>query len=168
MPRVATRRRAAPPPLPAPRGCTSFKLRALTRRVGQHYDQAMAAVGLKTTQYSLLSHVFRQGPVGSAALAASMALSASTLSRNLRPLIAAGWVELQPGADARSHLVAITDAGRAKRSQAQRQWRGAQESLNRRLGLPMVAALHELIDQALPLLEPSADAEDPEDPEDHT
>lgn len=167
MPRpAAARKPAAPPPSSAPRGCTSFKLRALTRRVGQHYDQAMAGVGLKTTQYSLLSHVFNQGPVGSAALAASMALSASTLSRNLRPLIAAGWVELRPGADARSHLVAITDAGRAKRSEAEAQWRGAQEALNRRLGAPMVAALHRLIDEALPLLEPGA--EDPEETEEQT
>ena len=164
MPRpTAARQPKAPPPSPAPRGCTSFKLRALTRRVGQHYDQALAVVGLKTTQYSLLSHVMQQGPVASAALAASMALSASTLSRNLRPLIAAGWVELRPGTDARSHLVAITDAGRAKRSEAQRTWRGAQEALNRRLGAPMVAALHELIDDAMALLEPGADAEDLED-----
>jgi DNA-binding MarR family transcriptional regulator len=145
------------------RGCTNFKLRALARRVSQHYDQALAAVGLKTTQYSLLSHVAHQGPVGSAALAASMALSASTLSRNLRPLINAGWLELQAGADARSHLVAITAEGRAKRTEAQRQWRVAQEALNERLGLPMVAALHQLIDNALPLLEPGA-GEEPEGP----
>jgi DNA-binding MarR family transcriptional regulator len=163
MPNAAPRKKATPAALPAPRGCTNFKLRALVRRVSRHYDQAMAGVGLKTTQYSLLSHVFNQGPVGSAALAASMALSASTLSRNLRPLIAAGWVELRPGADARSHLVAITEAGRAKRTEAQRQWRGAQEALNRRLGLPMVAALHQLIDEALPLLEPGADDEEAEE-----
>ena len=164
-PRAAARRRARPDPaaLPAPRGCTHFKLRALVRRVGQHYDQVMAGVGLKTTQYSLLSHVFHHGPVTSAALAASMALSASTLSRNLRPLIAAGWIELRPGNDARSHLVAITGAGRAKRAEAQRQWHGAQEAFNQRLGLPMVAALHRLIDDALPLLEPGADAADPEE-----
>lgn len=124
----------------------------------------MAGVGLKTTQYSLLSHVFHRGPVGSVALAASMALSASTLSRNLRPLIQAGWLELRAGADARSHLVALTDAGHIKRSESQRQWRAAQESLNRRLGLPMVAALHQLIDEALLLLEPGAECEEPRDP----
>ena len=159
---VKTKARSAPT-TPAVRGCTNFKLRALARRVSQHYDQAMAGVGLKTTQYSLLSHVRHQGPVGSAALAASMALSASTLSRNLRPLINAGWLELQAGADARSHLVAITAAGRAKRTEAQRQWHSAQLALNQRLGLPMVAALHQLIDDALPLLEPGA-GDDPDEP----
>jgi len=150
-------------PTPAPRGCTNFKLRALVRRVSRHYDLAMAGVGLKTTQYSLLSHVFKQGPVGSAVLAASMSLSASTLSRNLRPLINAGWLELQAGADARSHRVTITAAGRAKRTEAQRRWHSAQVALNHRLGLPLVAALHQLIDDALPLLE-SGDCEDTDEP----
>jgi DNA-binding MarR family transcriptional regulator len=144
--------------LPLVRGCTHFKLRSLVRRVGQHYDQALAAVGLKTTQYSLLSHVLHQGPLASSVLAASMALSASTLSRNLRPLVNAGWLELQAGTDARSHRVAITAAGRAKRSEAQRRWQAAQRSLNHHLGLERVAALHQIIDAVLPMLEPGGEA----------
>lgn len=164
MPAPNRRTTNAPAAAAAPRGCTSFKLRALTRRVGQHYDQAMADVGLKTTQYTLLSHVFHRGPMTSVALAASMALSASTLSRNLRPLVLAGWIELHAGVDARSHLIVITDAGRTKRAEAQRRGRAAQEALNQRLGLPLVAALHQLIDEAMPLLEPAADPPATEDP----
>jgi DNA-binding MarR family transcriptional regulator len=138
-----------------PRGCTHFRLRAFARRVGLHYDRALASVGLKTTQYSLLSNVMHRGPIGSAALAAAMSLTPSTLSRNLRPLIDAGYVELLEGTDARSHGVAITEAGRAKRAEAQRAWRGAQEALNRKLGTDTVAALHALIDEAMPRLEPA-------------
>ena len=47
----------------APKGCTNFKLRQLTRRVSQHYDRVVAASGLKTTQYSLLSQIEHLGPV---------------------------------------------------------------------------------------------------------
>ena len=44
-------------------GCTNFKLRQLMRRVAQHYDLEMSGAGLKTTQYSLLSHVLKlRGP----------------------------------------------------------------------------------------------------------
>ncbi len=50
-------------PSAAPRGCTNLQLRQLTRRVTQHYDAQMAASGLKTTQYSLLSTVNRLGSV---------------------------------------------------------------------------------------------------------
>ena len=41
--------------LDAPKGCTNLKLRQFMRRVAQHYDAEMSKVGLKTTQYSLLS-----------------------------------------------------------------------------------------------------------------
>ena len=44
-------------------GCTNLKLRQLMRRVAHHYDLEMAKVGLKTTQYSLLTYVLGLGPM---------------------------------------------------------------------------------------------------------
>lgn len=131
-----------------PQGCTNFKLRQLMRQVARHYDAELAAVGLKTTQYSLLSHVLRLGPLRPVDLARAMGLSASTLTRNLQPMVDAGWLSVEAGPDARSRLVQITDAGRAKRAEAQRHWRAAQESLNAVLGTGRVAALHALIDES--------------------
>lgn len=159
MPRAGSPPPAAPAPV-LPRGCTNFKLRQLVRRVTQHYDRVMADAGLKVTQYSLLTHIDRRGPVQPAALARSMTLSASTLSRNLQPLLAAGWVEMQAGSDARSRQLVITAAGRAKRQDAQRRWRSAQEALNARLGVDRVVALHALIDEAMLRLEPAPDEPD--------
>ena len=100
-----------------PQGCTNLKLRQLTRRVSQHYDLALAKTGLKTTQYSLLSHVVKLGPIRAVDLAGVMHMSTSTLSRNLQPLVAAGWVTLGPGPDRRSRQAMLTDAGRALRVQ---------------------------------------------------
>ena len=139
-------------PFAPPRGCTHFQLRQLGRQVGQLYDAELATLGLKTTQYSLLSHVLRLGPLRPADLAHAMQMSPSTLSRNLKPLVAAGWLLLQAGVDGRSRSVAITPAGRALREQAQRRWRSAQNQLNARLGEQRVAALHALIQESLPLL----------------
>jgi len=138
-----------------PVGCSNFKLRQMLRRVAQLYDLELASAGLKTTQYSLLSHVLKLGPIRPVDLAHAMTVDASTLTRNLKPLIAAGWLVLHPGADGRSRLVGITDAGRAKRAEAQRHWRAAQETLNRRLGAERVLALHALIDDSLELLAPT-------------
>ena len=137
-----------------PQGCTNFKLRQLVRRVSQHYDLEMARIGLKTTQYSLLSHVLKLGPIRPGELAQAMTMDASTLTRNLKPLITAGWVELHAGADGRSRSVSITPAGRDKRIEAQRRWRVAQESINALLGVERVAALHALVDDSLGLLAP--------------
>jgi len=137
-----------------PQGCTNFKLRQLARRVSQLYDAELAKAGLKTTQYSLLSHVLRLGPIRPGDLAAAMTMDASTLTRNLRPLTSAGWLQLSAGEDGRSRLVHITPAGRDKRAEAQRHWKAAQLQLNEVLGIGSVAALHALLDQSLERLAP--------------
>ena len=123
------------------------------RRVAQRYDAEVGQVGLKGTQYSLLSYVIKLGPIRPVDLAAGMNIDASTLSRNLRPLVAAGWVTLEPGEDARSRLVQATEAGRGKRVEAQRRWRIAQEGINATLGPQRVIALHALIDEAMQALD---------------
>ena len=145
-----------------PQGCTNLKLRQLMRRVAQHYDAEVGKSGLKTTQYSLLSHVVKLGPIRPSDLARQMKVDASTLTRNLRPLIDAGWLELGPGADGRSRLVSVTEAGREKRQEAQRRWRVAQETLNQSLDPRRVARLHALVDECLELLSPLSDGENDE------
>lgn len=134
---------------PVPTGCSSFKLRQLSRRVSQHFDHIVSAAGLKTTQYSLLSHIVKLGPVRPGELAAVMEMDASTLTRNLRPLVDQGWVVVVAGADGRSRCVTITSAGRAKRIEARREWKRAQTALNARLGAGAVVRLHALIDKCL-------------------
>ncbi|MBT9554084.1 MAG: winged helix-turn-helix transcriptional regulator [Hydrogenophaga sp.] len=147
-------------PAAQPQGCTNLKLRQLMRRVASHYDAELGKTGLKTTQYSLLSYVVKLGPIRAVDLAAQMKMSSSTLSRNLQPLVAAGWLLVSPGADARSRLISATPEGRAKRTEAQRRWRVAQESLNQTLGLDRVWALHALIDEAMDLLNPEGDTDE--------
>jgi len=137
----------------APRGCTNAKLRQLTRLVTRDYDAEVGASGLKTSQYSLLSNVVSFAPIRPSDLAHRMRLDASTLTRNMQPLIAQGWLEILPGADARSRLVVATEAGRAKQIETRRVWKTAQLALNERLGIERVARLHALIDECLELLE---------------
>ena len=132
-----------------PRGCTNLKLRQLSRVVTRHYDAYVTRTGLKNTQYSLLSHVVLLGPIRPSDLAHRMRIDASTLTRNLQPLVAQGWLRLGPGEDARSRLVEATDAGRAKRAEGQRAWKQAQLTLNARLGADRVAALHALADECI-------------------
>ena len=128
-----------------PRGCTHYKLRQIARRVGRDYDAVLAAAGLKTSQYSMLNAIARFAPVRPGDLAARMGLDASTLTRNLAPLVAAGWVSVGPGENLRTRSVELTDAGRAKLDEARRQWKSAQQALNARLGTERVAQLHALI-----------------------
>ncbi len=143
-----------------PRGCTNLKLRQLSRAVTRHYDAYVAPLGLKNSQYSLLSHVVLLGPLKPSELASRMRIDASTLTRNLQPLVAQGWVTQGPGEDARSRLIVATDLGRDKRAEGQRAWKQAQLALNARLGADRVVALHQLIDDCLATLDAADDEEE--------
>ena len=136
----------------APRGCTNFKTRQMARLLSRHYDVELAKAGLKTTQYSLLNHVLHQGPIAPGELARRMGLDASTLTRNLQPLLAAGWLVQAAGADARSRLITLTPAGRDKQAEALAHWKAAQLNVNATLGAERVVALHALLDDCMALL----------------
>ena len=137
-----------PPAGTRPQGCTNFKLRQLLRVVARRYDEQLAQVGIKGTQFSLLSYLVAAGPAMPSHIAAAMGLDNSTLTRNLAVLADLGWVQVAAGQDARSRQVSITDAGRAKRADALPHWKAAQLALNARLGEPDVQALHALIDRS--------------------
>lgn len=129
-----------------PVGCSNMKLRRLTRLVSRHYDVHLARCGLKTTQYSLLAAVAEAGPIQQGDLARLLSLDASTLTRNLRPLVDAGLLSVDAGSDARSRQVSVTPAGLALRQQARQHWKQAQLAFNSVVGAAQVAALHELVD----------------------
>lgn len=162
---MSTRRASRSPPAPSPgwpvadggatvpRGCTNLKLRQLGRLVTRHYEAHVGPTGLKNTQYALLSHVVKLGPLRMGELAAAMKLDPSTLSRNLAPLVGKGLVEVGAGDDQRSRLVGATLAGQALREEAQQAWKRAQLALNQKLGAGRVAALHAVLDEVMQLLE---------------
>ena len=136
-----------------PQGCTNLKLRQLSRIVTRHYDHFFSEVGLKITQYSLLSHVVKLGPIRPVDLAKRMQMDASTLTRNLQPLTAMGLVLIGAGVDARSRLITATETGTLKHAQAQQAWKAAQLALNEQLGTERVAALHVLLDSCIECLD---------------
>src|SRR5229473_861357 len=85
-----------------PSACTCFRLRSLTRRVTQLYDQVLAPSGLTVTQYSLLAHALRQDAAPTLSeLAQQLFTDRTTLTRNLKLLADAGLVKVGDGADAR-------------------------------------------------------------------
>jgi DNA-binding MarR family transcriptional regulator len=128
-------------------------MRRLARAMSRLYDQHLATVGLKTTQYSVLVNAGRAAlPV--AELADRLGMERTTLTRNLKPLAEAGWVVLVPGQDSRQRIVTITDAGRAKVEEAYAAWRAAQTEIENQLGAGAVRLLHTQLDATLTQLTP--------------
>ncbi len=118
---MTTDRRQALPAL-----CLCNALRQASRAVSRLYDEELRGVGLRTTQLSLLHQLARAGPVRQGDLVALTHLEETTLTRNLRPLAAAGWVSICCGNDRRERIVAITEAGTAKLAEARPAWERAQ------------------------------------------
>src|SRR5262245_10506184 len=124
-------------------GCTCFKLRRLTRRVTAVYDRALSAAGMRVTQYSLLAHLRGLRGVAVSEVAAVLDMDRTTLTRNLRPLIDAGWIEVRPSQeDTRVRLVRITASGETRWQAARLCWRQAQREVNGTIGSARVAELH--------------------------
>ena len=93
------------------------------------YDDEMRKVGLRTTQYALLAWLLAAGEARQKEIEELTLLDQTTLSRNLRPLIDAGWVVIRPGEDRREKLVSLTDAGAAKLQEARPAWERAQQQM---------------------------------------
>jgi hypothetical protein len=88
-------------------GCSSFKVRQLSRRVSQHFDRIVAGRAEDDAVFAAVARdAARAGAPGE--LAAEMEMDASTLTRNLQPLVRAGWLEIGPGEDGRSRASALT------------------------------------------------------------
>jgi DNA-binding MarR family transcriptional regulator len=133
--------------------CTCSKLRQLTRKITSIYDQHLLADGLTVCQYSLLARIGKYGPMGVIPLANYMAMDRSTMSRSLKPLIAAGWIEtvdlpLDMLLDKRSFGVQLTAAGHEKWQTAQANWRKAQDIIDATLGEQTHVELVAAVEQA--------------------
>lgn len=138
---------------PLLRQCVCSPLRRLTRRITAIYDHHLAVDDITISQYSLLSWIARQGPIPNLRLATEMGMERSTLSRNLKPLMLAGWVEITdlPASerlDKRSFALVLTVAGKAKRAAAYPHWQAAQDEINSLLGDQTQKSLIGIIEDA--------------------
>ncbi len=106
--------------------CLCGALRQTSRAVSRLYDDELREVGLRTTQYSLLRVLARVGQVRQGDLSGLTSLDETTLTRNLRPLVDAGWIAIRSGDDRREKLLTITKAGTAKLTEARPAWERAQ------------------------------------------
>lgn len=138
--------------------CTCFRLRKLSRLVTQRYDRELAPAGLNVNQYSILRRAARK-PRAIGELARELGMDRTTLTRDLKPLAASGWIALVPGStDARQRCISVTAAGKAVLDTAAPLWRNAQDAVEALLGAAGVGVLHEHLDHAMQQLEGSRSA----------
>jgi DNA-binding MarR family transcriptional regulator len=106
--------------------CSCSQIRRVARRISSLYDSVLAPSGLTVTQYSLLVNIARAGKVSRTALAATVGMDRTTLTRNLQPLTGGKLISASTGEDRREHLIRLSRAGERKVRQSLPLWEEAQ------------------------------------------
>lgn len=125
----------------AGRACACANLRKSARAVTQVFDESLAPSGLRATQFTLLVSSRLSGETPVSELAGEMATDRTTLSRNLKPLVREGLLEVRPGDDGRTRLVRVTPEGERAIADAYPLWQRAQEAVVAGLGSVRFEAL---------------------------
>jgi DNA-binding MarR family transcriptional regulator len=123
------------------RSCIAVRLRLLNRVVTNLYDEALRPLGLKVSQLNILVVTAKLGLARHAQVCDILQLDASTLSRNVKPLQAHGWLEVVPGADARTQPFRLTPQGKRLIEKAVPAWEEAQRQAAELIGDEGVALL---------------------------
>lgn len=116
--------------------CAFHNLRRASRAVTQVFDAYFDEIGLKATQFTVLAVLAHAGEASPTvtALAESLVLEQSSLSRNLAVLERLGHVKLAPGSDdRRERIVTLTRAGRAMLAKGYPVWKRAQSAIAQEL-----------------------------------
>lgn len=121
--------------------CVCFAVRRAARAITQHYDRRLRPAGLRATQFTLLVVLARGERLPLHRVAERLGMERTTLTRNLRPLLARGYVRVEAGDDGRQRLIAITPRGATAAAAALPHWRRAQRSVARHFTPATFAAL---------------------------
>jgi DNA-binding MarR family transcriptional regulator len=135
-------------------GCVGFRLRKLSRRVSQIYDQMLAPVELTGTQFSLLSNLATNPDISIGELADRLMMDPTTLTRTLRPLERRRLISIvTTREDRRRRGVVLTAAGHAAFRDAVPLWRKAQARIAELMGDRGFDILDHSLDLSLKQLE---------------
>ncbi len=126
--------------------CNCLALRQAARHVTQFYDEFMAPIGLRATQYSILARLQRKGPMTINALAGELVMDRTTLGRNILPLQRDGLIAVVKGdSDRRSKELRLTAAGTARFRAAYKAWTQAQAKFEGAFGVTRAKELRALM-----------------------
>lgn len=129
--------------------CTCGSLRKASRRISQFYDAALAPVGIKSTQFSILAEVERsslEAPLTMCELATAMVMDRSTLGHNLRPLERDELLVLRMAQnDRRKRYVELTKKGKRTLEEARQLWRHAEGRFEKIFGKQPAAELRAVL-----------------------
>ena len=121
--------------------CVAGRWRMLNRAITNIYNDALRPLGLKVSQLNILIVAAKLGLARPAQVCDILQLDASTLSRNVKPLQAHGWLEVVSDEDARAQPFRLTPQGKRLIEKAVPAWEQAQRRATELLGGEGIALL---------------------------
>ena len=106
--------------------CLATRVRQLSRIITRVYDDAMRPLGITASQYTLLAQLASRDGITAVEIGHDLDIEKSTLSRNLKRLLALGHIIMDPPAGRRGRGLHLTPKGQAVLKDAYPIWQAAQ------------------------------------------
>lgn len=128
--------------------CLATRVRQLSRIVTRVYDDAMRPLGITASQYTLLAQLAARDSITAVEIGHDLDIEKSTLSRNLKRLLALGHINMDPPAGRRGRGLHLTPKGQAILMDAFPIWQDAQKRTVAAIGIESRGMLDNLLSQA--------------------
>lgn len=128
--------------------CIATRVRQLSRIVTRIYDDAMRPLGITSSQFTLLTQLAQQDGITAVEIGFTLDIEKSTLSRNLKRLLALNLITMDPPAGRRGRGLHLTEKGRRVIKEAYPVWLAAQERAVGVMGPESRTTLDSLLHQA--------------------
>ena len=128
--------------------CLATRVRQLSRIITRVYDDAMRPLGITASQYTLLAQLASRDGITAVEIGYELDIEKSTLSRNLKRLLALGHIVMDPPAGRRGRGLHLAPKGQAVLKDAYPIWQQSQSKTTAIMGGDCRATLDHLLDQA--------------------
>ena len=128
--------------------CIATRVRQLSRIVTRVYDDAMRCHKITASQFTLLTQLAHTDGITAAEIGIDLDIEKSTLSRNLKRLLALGHIDMDPPAGRRGRGLHLTARGKAIIHEAYPVWQAAQRRAVDVMGKESRETLDSLLAQA--------------------
>jgi len=128
--------------------CLATRVRQLSRIITRVYDDAMRPLGITASQYTLLAQLAARDSITAVEIGHELDIEKSTLSRNLKRLLALGHIIMDPPAGRRGRGLHLTAKGQTILKEAFPIWQDAQKHAMSAMGAESRNVLDGLLSQA--------------------
>ena len=134
--------------------CIATRVRQLSRIVTRVYDDALRPHKITASQFTLLTQLAQTDGITAAEIGLDLDIEKSTLSRNLKRLLALGHIEMDPPAGRRGRGLHLTPRGKTVIREAYPLWQEAQRRSTETMGVDARSTLDSLLTHAEKLAAP--------------